>query len=60
MAGNNFSVLEGFYDEMEKLLTKDLTWKPDRNLDAFNDLLHVGFGVHEYGEILHIIWLHFS
>ena len=58
--GNNFSDLEGFYDEMEKLLTKDLTWKPGRNLDAFNDLLRGGFGVHEYGEKLHITWIHFS
>lgn len=57
--GNNFSDLEGFYDEMEKLLTKDLAWKTS-SLDSFNDLLCGGFGVHEYGDKLHITWIHFS
>ena len=58
--GNNFSNLEEFYEEIEKILTKDLTWKPGHNLSAFNDLLKGGFGVHEYGEKLHIKWINFS
>lgn len=35
--GNEFSDLEGFYTEMDKLLTKDLGWKTGHNMDAFND-----------------------
>lgn len=58
MDGNQFSTLEEFYTEMDHLLTKDLGWKTGHNLDAFNDLLRGGFGVHEYGEHLHIKWLH--
>lgn len=58
--GNSFSDLEGFYNEMEKILTKDLTWRTGHSLDAFNDLLRGGFGVHEYGERLHIRWINFS
>lgn len=54
--GNNFSNLEEFYTEMDHLLTKNLQWKPGHNMDAFNDLLRGGFGVHEYGEVLHIKW----
>ena len=54
--GNNFSDLEGFYCEIDKLLTKDLTWKTGRNFDAFNDLLRGGFGIHELYEPLIIKW----
>ena len=58
--GEKFSDLEGFYTEMDRLLTKDLDWQPGHGLDAFNDLLRGGFGVHEYGEHLYIKWIHFA
>lgn len=58
--GDRFDDLDGFYDEMERLLTKNLDWKPGHNLDAFNDLLRGGFGGHEYGEPLRIRWLHYE
>ena len=54
--GNNFSDLDGFYDEAEKVLTKNLDWKIGKNLDAFNDVLRGGFGVHEYEEPIKVIW----
>ena len=55
--GNNFSDEEGFYDEINRLLTRDLTWKTGHNPAAFNDLLRGGFGFHEYGEELEIKWI---
>ena len=55
--GKNFSNIEGFYSEIDKLLTKDLGWKTGHNLNAFNDLLRGGFGVHEPGEELNITWI---
>ena len=58
--GNNFNDLEGFYCEIDKLLTKDLTWKTGHNLDAFNDLLRGGFGMHEYGEPILLRWINFN
>ena len=58
--GNRFNNLTGFYDEVERVLTKDLNWKIGRNLDAFNDVLRGGFGVHEYGESLEITWINFK
>lgn len=58
--GNNFSDLEGFYSEIERLLTKGLDWKTGHNLDAFNDLLRGGFGVHEYGEAITMKWIHYA
>ena len=57
--GNNFDNLEGFYDEIDKLFTKDLKWKTGHNYDAFNDLLHGGFGVFDEGPIL-IKWLNYK
>ena len=55
--GNTFSNLNGFYDEIERRFTKDLDWKIGRNLDAFNDVLRGGFGVHDYGEPIVIRWI---
>ena len=55
--GTNFSTLEEFYDEIDRLLTRDLGWRTGHNLDAFNDLLRGGFGVHEYGQGLEIRWI---
>ncbi len=37
--------MEGFYDEIDRVLTKDLDWKTGHNLNALNDLLRGGFGV---------------
>lgn len=45
--GNNFSTLEGFYDEVTRVLTGGVTW--GRNLDAFNDILRGGFATPEGG-----------
>lgn len=58
--GNNFSDLEGFYEEIDKLLTKNLNWKTGHNLAAFNDLLRGGFNVHEYNEPITIRWTKYS
>ena len=55
--GNNFSNEEEFYTEIDKLLTKDLSWKTGHNLNAFNDLLRGGFGFHATGEELMITWI---
>ncbi|MEZ3434875.1 MAG: barstar family protein [Lachnospiraceae bacterium] len=57
--GNNFSDLEGFYDEIDKILTKDLEWKTGHNLDAYNDLLRGGFGVHDEEPIV-LKWLNYK
>ncbi|SHJ15252.1 barstar family protein [Propionispora hippei] len=54
--GTQFHNIEGFRDEINKVLTKRLTWRTEYNLDAFNDFLRGGFGVHEYGEPIVIIW----
>jgi len=54
--GNSFSSLKEFYDEVERKFTQGLDWKIGRNLDAFNDVLRGGFGVHEYQEEIVIRW----
>lgn len=53
---DNFSDLETFYDEIDRVLTKDLDWQTGHNLDAFNDLLRGGFGVYEYEEPINLFW----
>ena len=58
--GNNFSNEEEFYNEIDKLLTKDVTFKTGHNLDALYDILKGGFGVHEYNEELEITWINAS
>lgn len=54
--GNNFSNLSEFYNEVEKVLTKNLNWKMGRNLDAFSDVLEGGFGYFEDDELITIKW----
>lgn len=58
--GKNFSTMKGFYDEVERVFTFNLNWKIGRNLDAFNDILRGGFGRHDYGEPILIVWKHFE
>ena len=58
--GNRFSDMEGFYDEIDRLLTKNLQWKTGHNLNAFDDLLRGGFGVHEYVEPITIRWMNYD
>lgn len=55
--GAKFSTMEEFYNEIDRLLTKDLTWRTGHNMDAFHDLLRGGFGVHEYGEGVDFVWV---
>lgn len=54
--GNRFDNIEEFYNEVDRVLTRNLKWKTGHNLDAFNDLLRGGFGIHEYGEPIVITW----
>jgi RNAse (barnase) inhibitor barstar len=54
--GNSFNSLTTFYDEVERKMTHNLDWKIGRNLDAFNDVLRGGFGVHSYEEPFQLIW----
>jgi len=58
--GDLFEDVEGFYEEIDRMLTKDLSWRTGHNLDAYIDLLRGGFGVHEYGEPIVIRWLNFE
>ena len=58
--GKNFNTLDEFYNEIDNLLTRNLTWKTGHNLDAFNDLLRGGFGVHEYGEPILLKWINYK
>ena len=55
--GNNFGTILEFYDEVENKFTKGLDCKIGRNLNAFNDVLTGGFGVHEYEEQIKIKWI---
>jgi RNAse (barnase) inhibitor barstar len=50
--GQNFSTIDGFYDEISRVLIPGATW--GRNLDAFNDILWGGFGTPEDGFVL--VW----
>lgn len=58
--GSSFSDLEGFYNEIDRVLTRNLEFKTGHNLNAFNDLLRGGFGVFEYDESIKLVWKDFS
>lgn len=48
--GSNFCTLEGFYDEISRVLLPGVAW--GHNLDAFNDILRGGFGTPNEGFVL--------
>lgn len=50
--GRDFSNLKGFWDEVSDKIIPNVYW--GRNLDAFNDILHGGFGTPAEGFVL--IW----
>ena len=47
-----------FFDQIEQKLTSKIDFKIGRNMNAFSDLLWGGFGIHEYAEPLHIVWIY--
>lgn len=53
--GSHFSNLTGFYEEVSKVLTKDINWKVG-TLDGFNDILYGGFGIFENDDEVEILW----
>ncbi|SHL34885.1 hypothetical protein SAMN05444267_101659 [Chryseobacterium polytrichastri] len=53
--GSHFSNLAGFYEEVSKVLTKDINWKVG-TLDGFNDILYGGFGIFENDDEVEILW----
>ncbi len=55
--GHDIHTLNDFYNQIEQKLTNKIDFKIGRNLNAFNDLLWGGFGIHEYEEPLHIVWI---
>lgn len=56
LEGNNFTNLEGFYDEIARVLTKGFDWEFGRNLKAVKTILKGGQGVHDYGDPIEIVW----
>lgn len=54
--GNKFSNMNGFYREEESKMTSELNWEIGRNLNAFNDVLYGGFGVHDVDEKYILKW----
>ena len=56
--GRDIHTLNDFFDQIEQKLTYNIDFKVERNLNSFNDLLWGGFGIHEHGEPLHIVWIY--
>jgi RNAse (barnase) inhibitor barstar len=58
--GYNFADFETFYNEIDRVCTRGLTWKTGHNLNAFNDLLRGGFGVYDFEEPFNLVWINFE
>lgn len=58
--GNKFSTMDEFYNEIQRIMTAGLSWNIGHNLDAFNDVLRGGFGKHEFGDDILIIWTNYQ
>lgn len=59
--GCKFTDLEGFFCLMDDIfMADDCTAALGHNLDAFNDLLGGGFGVHSAGEPIIVKWINYG
>ena len=58
--GNKFRSKKGFYRHVEKIFTNGLGWHIGINLDAFADVLWGGFGRHDPGEEITVMWSNFE
>lgn len=59
--GRKFTDLEGFFCLMYEIFrADDCTTAFGHNLDAFNDLLGGGFGIHGVGEPIIIKWINYG
>lgn len=54
--GNNFSDIESFYNEVTRVFNP-VSGVDGRNLDALQDLLWGGMGLHEFKQPIEIHWL---
>ena len=55
--GRDINTTEEFFDVVNKHLTDGRNKFLGRNFNSFSDLLWGGFGIHEYEESLHIVWI---
>lgn len=58
--GNHFSTEDGFYNEVQAVLTTVRDWEIGHNTMALSDVLYGGFGVFEENEPIRIIWKNFA
>lgn len=58
--GNKFKTPIRFYKYVEEIFTYGLSWQTGRNLDAFADILIGGFGKHEAGEKIKVVWMNLN
>lgn len=59
ISGKNFLDIEGFYNEVKKVLTNNFKGF-GRNLDAFDDILYGGFEKFDENEKIILIWKNFN
>ena len=55
--GRDIHTMNDFYDQVGQKLNCRNDFKMVHNLKTFDELLWGGFGIHEYGEPLHIVWI---
>lgn len=54
--GKNIHDIPFFYKEVNRVFMYNESWDIGESLDAFNDLLHGGFGVCKPGKPTQIVW----
>jgi len=58
--GRRIYDIKSFYDEINQVFMNGVDWKLGQSLDAFNDMLHGGYGVIEGDEPIDLIWIGFE
>ena len=56
IVGHNITDIPSFYDEINRVFMADVGWTLGQSLDAFNDMLHGGYGAIAGNEPIRIVW----
>lgn len=58
--GANIHDIPSFYAEINRVFMAGEDWMLGQSLDAFNDMLHGGFGAIDHGEPVRLVWRDFE
>ncbi|MFK8056594.1 MAG: hypothetical protein AB8F78_10780 [Saprospiraceae bacterium] len=58
--GATFKSKNSFFNHVETVFQPGFYWKKGKDLDVFNEILEGGFGGHDKGKEITVLWINFK